>query len=84
VDWLFKFIFSYTQSFIHNQQNGSDDVTAFNLMQLYTENNNIPNILKSDRMLQCRNMNLCVLSVAASLRNVPQTQSHSLKKCVVL
>jgi len=30
-------------------------------------------------MLRCRNMNLCLLSVVASLRNVPQTQSYSLK-----
>jgi len=37
VDWLFEFIFSYMQKFIHNLQNGSDDITAFNLMQLYTK-----------------------------------------------
>jgi len=30
-------------------------------------------------MLQCRNMNLCLLSVVASLQNVPQTQSYSFK-----
>jgi len=37
VDWLVEFIFSYMQSFIHNLQNGSDDITASNLMQLYTK-----------------------------------------------
>jgi hypothetical protein len=67
LEWLFEFIFLHAQSFIHNQQNVSDDITSLNLMQLYTKNNNVSDIFKSNGMLQCRIMNLCLLGVVASL-----------------